>query len=221
MATAEKPKLDDFDDPDALPNGIRRPTGPMTEDEFVAWCDEDVKAEWVDGEVVIMSPASLKHVLIADWLIRVLGDFVEDRDLGLVLGTEFMIRLGKQRRWRVPDILYIGKERLGLLRPNHLEGAPDLALEIVSPDSRTRDRRDKFADYQRAGVREYWIIDPDEDELIANTLGANRRYAAIEPVDGRVHSEVIPGFFLRPDWLWRSPLPRKADVLRAMRRRGG
>ncbi len=217
MATADTTRIDD----DTLINGIRRPTGPMTEDEFVAWCDEDVKAEWVDGEVVIMSPASYKHVAIAGWLIRVLGDFVEDRDLGEVLGIEFMIRLARQRRRRVPDILFVARERLGLLRPNHLEGAPDLAMEIVSPDSQTRDREDKFADYQKGGVREYWIIDPIEEELTAFALGANRRYAAIEPVDGRVHSAVLPGFFLRPEWLWRSPLPRKADALRSMRRRGG
>ena len=218
MATADSTRIDDDD---TLVNGILRPTGPMTEDEFVAWCDEDVKAEWVDGEVIIMSPASSRHVQIATWLIRVMGDFVEDRDLGAVLGTELMIRLGRQRRRRVPDILFVARERLGLLRKNHFEGAPDLAIEIVSPDSRERDCRDKFDDYRKGGVREYWIIDPDEEELSAYALGANRRYAAIPPVDGRVHSEVIPGFFLRPEWLWRSPLPRKADVLRAMRRRGG
>jgi Uma2 family endonuclease len=217
MATADTTHLDDDD---TLVNGIRRPTGPMTEDEFVAWCDEDVKAEWVDGEVIIMSPASLKHVVIANWLIRVMGDFVEDRDLGLILGTEFMVRFGRQRRRRVPDILFIAKERLGLLRENHFEGAPDLAMEIISPDSRERDRRDKFADYQKAGVCEYWIIDPDEEELTAYALGANRRYTAIPPDAGRIPSAVIPGFFLRPEWLWRSPLPRKADALRAMRRRG-
>ena len=218
MATADTTRIDDDD---TLVNGVRRPTGPMTEDEFVAWCDEDVKAEWVDGEVIIMSPASSRHVQIATWLIRVMGDSVEDRDLGEIFGTELMVRLVRQKRRRVPDIFFVAKERLGLLRKNHFEGAPDLALEIVSPDSQTRDRRDKLADYRKAGVREYWIIDPIEEELTAYAPGANRRYAPIAPGAGRVPSSVIPGFFLRPEWLWRSPLPRKADVLRAMRRRGG
>lgn len=218
MATADSTHIDGED---TLVNGIRRPTGPMTEDEFVAWCDEDVKAEWVDGEVIIMSPSSSRHVRIVNWLIRVLGDFVEDRDLGEILGPELMIRLARQRRRRVPDILFVTRERLGLIQKNHLEGPPDLAIEIVSPDSQERDRRDKFDDYRKGGVREYWIIDQDEEELMAYALGANRRYTPIASVDGRVPSAVIPGFFLRPEWLWQNPPPRKADVLRAMRRRGG
>lgn len=218
MATADGPRVEDLDD---LMNGVRRPAGPMTEGEFVAWCDEDVKAEWVDGEVVIMSPSSYRHVLIVGWLIRVLGDFVEDRDLGEVLGPELMIRLAGPKRRLVPDVLFIAKGRLGLLQKNHLEGAPDLAIEVVSPDSQERDRIDKFADYQRAGVREYWIIDPIEEELKVYALGADRRFAEVAPVDGRTHSTVIPGFFLRAEWLWRNPPPAKRLALRAMRRRGG
>jgi Uma2 family endonuclease len=211
MATANRPEIDD-----ELMEGVRRPTGPMTEEEFVAWCDEDVKAEWVDGEVILMSPSSSRHVRIVTWLSRVVGDFVEEHDLGEVFGGELMVRFAALRRRRVPDVMFVAKGRLGLVEKNHFEGAPDLAVEVVSPDSETRDRRDKLRDYARAGVREYWIIDPDEEELRVNVLGDRGRYRKVVPREGRVTSTVIAGFYLRPEWLWQSPLPAKRAVLREL-----
>ena len=51
----------------------------MTESEFVAWCNEDVRAEWVDGEVFIMSPSNVEHDDLQIWLIRLLGEYVESK----------------------------------------------------------------------------------------------------------------------------------------------
>jgi Uma2 family endonuclease len=212
MATANTPDTDD----DGLIEGVRRPTGPMTEEEFVAWCDEDVKAEWVDGEVIIMSPSSSRHVRIVSWLDRVMGLFVRAHDLGEVFGGELMVRFAALRRRRVPDLMFVAKGRLGLVDENHFEGAPDLAVEVVSPDSETRDRRDKVRDYARAGVREYWIVDPDEEELRVNVLGDRGRYRRVVPREGRLPSTVLPGFYLRPEWLWQSPLPDEWATLREL-----
>ena len=136
-------------------NGRPVPGLRMTEAEFVAWWDEDVNAEWVDGEVVLMPPVSLEQADLFGWLYRVVGEYVERDDLGKVLGPEFSIRLSKQRRWRVPDLFVVLKHRLHLLGPTCLDGASDIAFEIVSPDSVVRDWRDKYQEYQSAGVREY------------------------------------------------------------------
>ena len=213
MATVDKHGVEEVEY--ELPNGVIRPTGPMTEDEFVAWCDEDVKAEWVDGEVIIMSPASMRHQDIADWLVAILRFYVSAHRLGRVFGSEFMIRLGPIRRRRVPDVLFITKERQHLLRPNHFEGAPDLAIEVVSPDSEDRDRRDKYLDYQAAGVREYWIIDHANEDLRVYSLDGRGLYRALPVVEGRVASTVLPGFFVRPEWLWESPLPDEWETMHA------
>ena len=191
------------------------PPGPMTEEEFVAWCDEDVKAEWVDGEVIVMSPASLGHVDLVDFLITLMRMFAEHHDSGRVLGPEFQVRLGARRRRRVPDVLFVARPHLANLRTNHLEGAPDLAIEIVSPDSVARDWREKYLDYQAAGVREYWVIDPLSRNVEAYTLTEDA-YRRIEEADGRIASLVLPGFFLRPAWLWQEPLPRVRDVLQEL-----
>ena len=201
---------------DELINGVKRPTGPMTEDEFIAWCDEDVKAEWVDGEVIVMSPSSFRHVSLVGWMSTIMRLYVSAHHLGEVVGPEFTIRFAKGRRRRVPDVLFIARERLDLLRENHLEGAPDLAIEVVSPESVDRDRVDKFRDYRAAGVREYWIIDPDERDLKVYVFDERRRYRATDEVEGRVGSTVLPGFFIRTEWLWQSPLPDEWAVVRAL-----
>lgn len=66
----------------------RPPTGRVSEEEFLAWCGADVRAEWVDGKIIIMSPASKVHARLARFLTSILGDFVDERELGEVLGTE-------------------------------------------------------------------------------------------------------------------------------------
>jgi Uma2 family endonuclease len=81
----------------------------MTEQEFVDWCrgQEGIKAEWVDGEVIVMAPANFEHVDLNGWLYRLVSQFVEARELGVVLGGEFTARFASRRRRRVPDLMFI------------------------------------------------------------------------------------------------------------------
>src|SRR4030095_7048740 len=143
------------------PAPLRTTTG-RTEEEFVVGCAQDTPAEWVDGLVVFKEPISREHDTLQWWLRNLLQFYVEARDLGVVVGPQFVTRLitPRTRSRREPDVMFIAKERLASLGANHLEGPPDLALEVVSPESETRDRRDKFREYRAAGVREYWIVDP-------------------------------------------------------------
>jgi Uma2 family endonuclease len=99
------------------------------------------------------------------------------------------------------------------LQKAHLEGAPDLAIEIVSADSGSRDWRDKRREYERYGVREYWIIDPLERRLEVFAQGPSRRYRRLRPHDGWLASTVVPGLALKANWLFQDPLPSKAWVL--------
>ncbi len=189
----------------------------LTYEEFLAWCDEDTWAEWVNGEVVMMASVSDRHQLLVDFLLRILGIFVEVHQLGIILSAPFQMKTGPDLSGREPDLLFIARAHLARLRKTFLDGPADLAIEVVSPESRLRDRGEKFAEYEAGGVREYWTIDPEARRADFFRLDAEGRYQRIAPgADGVYRSEVVPGFWLKPDWLRQEPLPPTLDVLREL-----
>ena len=188
----------------------------MTFEEFLDWLDEDKHAEWMDGEVIMHSLVSARHQLVGRFLLSTVGFFVEDKQLGVVLYDPFQMKTGPDFPSRAPDLLFVAKENLHRLQTNHLYGPADLVVEIVSPESRGRDRGDKHFEYERGGVREYWLIDPERTLAEFHLLGADGRYSlAPLDADGCFHSSVLPGLRLRVAWLWQDPLPSVRDVLRA------
>jgi Uma2 family endonuclease len=186
----------------------------MAEQEFVEWTLNRVAAEWVDGEVVLMPPVSDVHDDLDTWLIAVLRHFVESRRLGVIRHNMF-VRFARRRRRRVPDVIFIAEAHRRRIRDTFIDGAPDLIIEVVSPDSQNRDRREKYFDYEAAGVREYWIVDPLSRTLNAYALHG-RKYKHIDPKDDLVHSTVLRGFFLRPKWLFGRQRPRLTRVLKEL-----
>ena len=172
--------------------------------------------EWVDGEVIIMSPVSHRHVEFQRWLLGILMMFVEQRDLGEVGGPEFLVRLaGRKRQLRLPDVYFLSKGRMNLIRPTYLDGSPDAIFEVVSPESQSRDRREKFEQYEAGGVREYWILDPLSERVEAYRLeeGAGG-YVEIPVVEGKVGSTVVAGFYFRPEWMAAGRLPKLVAAAR-------
>ena len=186
----------------------------MTEEEFLAWVDEFTDAEWVDGEVIIMSPVGDRHADINRWLTTLLSMYIEEHDLGQIRG-DVLVRMVKPRALRVPDIYFYTTQRASLQGATIFEGPPDIIFEIVSPDSTTRDYRDKVKNYQASGVKEYWIIDPLSKRAEVNEL-VKGTFRSIEEKEGSLHSKVLKGFWLRTDWFWQMPLPKIKDVLREL-----
>jgi len=187
----------------------------MTEDEFVVWADEKVRAEWVDGRVELMSPVSVDHDQLTIFLLALLQWINDTEDAGSVYGSEVTVRLQPQHRRRLPDIKFVTRERASIVRKNCIEGAPDMVIEVVSPDSVARDYREKYQEYLAAGVREYWIVNPLTQTVEVNVL-KNKKYVAQEEIDGVLISTVIPQFKLRTAWLWKQPLPSLAKSLKDM-----
>ena len=188
---------------------------PMTEKEFEAWCDEDVRAEYVDGEVIVHTPASTRHNDMMWFLGTLLNMFVTHHDLGRILGPELQVRLRPGLR-RVPDLLFVAKARTDVIHENHIEGAPDLVIEIVSPDSVVRDWREKYFEYEAVGVQEYWVIDPQTRRMDTYRLTDEGRYTVVPFEEGVYRSQAIPDFWLRSDWLWQDPLPNVLDIAREL-----
>jgi Uma2 family endonuclease len=194
------------------------PDRKVTFEEFLDWCDEDTWAEWVDGDTIMVSPASVPHQDIGSFLENILRPFVEVHGLGKIFRAPFLMRMQSISRGREPDLFFAAKERLNLLEHNFFDGAADLVIEIVSPESIARDRGDKFVEYERAGVREYWLLDPDRRTAEFYEPGADGRYRAA-PIgdDGIYRSKVIQGFWLRVDSLWQTPMPQVVDILRELK----
>jgi Uma2 family endonuclease len=187
----------------------------MSLQEFLEWADEDVWAEWEDGKVIFLSPASFGHQKIVGFLATLLHLFLEERDMGEVLTAPFSMWLPVSKRVREPDILVVLKENLDRIKKNFLDGPADLVIEIVSEDSMLRDRGTKFAEYELDGVKEYWLIDPDREQADFFVLGEGGRFERKLPDRrGFYHSAVLKGFRLNVNWLWQSPLPKVSEVLR-------
>ena len=187
---------------------------PMTYAQFLAWADEDTYAEWVNGKVVFMSPVSREHALVKKFLMKLVDHFVEMHELGEVYDDPFQMKTGSDLPGRAPDVIFVSKENLDRLNPNYLDGAADLAVEIISLDSRARDRGEKFYEYEQGGVKEYWLIDPARKQAEFYQLGPDGYYRAMAvSADGRFDSSVLAGFWLKVDWLWQRPVPKLPQVL--------
>lgn len=101
------------------------------------------------------------------------------------------------------------------MQGTYLDGPADLVVEVVSPESRGRDRGDKFHEYEQGGVREYWLVDPAIKETEFYRRGADGAFYLVSiQEDGIFHSEVLPGFWLKVGWPWQTPQPTLLSVLK-------
>lgn len=192
----------------------------MTYEEFIDWADEDTLAEWVakpgaeKGEVVMYCPASSQHQKIAIFLGTTLHLFVEAKKLGVIYTAPFQMKLPTSGR--EPDLLFVATEHLGRVKKTYLDGPADLAVEIISPESAARDRGDKFYEYARGGVPEYWLIDYEMQWAEFYQLHGPRYHLALEGHEGKYTSSALPGFWLNIEWLWQDPLPLVLDIARTL-----
>lgn len=187
----------------------------MSYEEFLAWADEDTHAEWVDGEVVLHMPAKNPHQTLVEFLHQLLNLYAIVHLLGRVRIAPFELKLAPDGPSREPDLMFIAAANLERLTNERVEGAPDLIIEVVSSDSVHRDRVDKFDEYEAGGVLEYWILDNRPRRQRAQFYRLNEE-GLYQPMmvgsDGVFHSEVLPGFWLRLEWLWAE----QPDLLRAL-----
>jgi len=188
----------------------------MSYDAYLAWADEDVHAEWVNGEVIVQMPPTQPHQRVVTFLLQLVGMFIQLFRLGQLLPAPFEMRAVPQGSAREPDLLFVAQDHLSRLTEARLNGPADLVVEVVSDDSVTRDWVDKLAEYQAAGIPEYWIIDPRPGAARADfyLLDSTGHYQAVLLApDGRYHSTVLPGFWLRVEWLVAVEPP---DVLQTL-----
>ncbi len=182
------------------PDAARRPRGAvrrMTIEEFERMSDEDeYHHELVRGWLVREPPPKELHGSVQARVAHHLLDFVERNRLGLVV-TESGYALSEQQQTvRGPDVAFVAAARLegGPLEEHFRRGAPDLAVEILSPSNRRAEVAEKVTEYLAAGARAVWVVDPRKRSVTVHRAGADPRvYAADEDLDG---GDVLPGFRL-------------------------
>jgi Uma2 family endonuclease len=182
--------------------------GCHTFEDFCSLVQDGQKADLIDGVIYMASPDSTEADDLFGWLFFLLYGYVAKKKLGRVFGSRVAFRLD-DRHSPEPDLSFLRSECADRIEPGRVEGPPDLAIEIVSPESVERDYKIKRKQYQRAGVSEYWIIDPDKQKVLLLRRNARGRYQEVVPHRGKLYSKALPGFWIDPDWLWHD----RPDVL--------
>jgi Uma2 family endonuclease len=137
---------------------------PMTYQDLIRLPDDLLRHELIDGEHLVSPAPALRHQQVVLNLASTLRTFVRARQLGTVLVAPVDV-LFSQLDVVEPDVLYVAGTHADRLRERYVAGAPDLAVEVLSPSSRGVDRIRKRRLYAAGGVPEYWIVDPDAETL--------------------------------------------------------
>ncbi len=157
------------------------------------------------------SPVSLRHARLLNFVDGLLRPYIESKDLGELFREVVAVRLSTRNVF-LPDLAFFTSEQVPRLGATFASEAPALAVEALSEWSAERDVGPKFAEYERAGVREYWVLDP---ETLAHRFYRRQgeilvEFAAGEPV---IRSEVVPGFWMERAWLDPDHLPKVMEAL--------
>jgi Uma2 family endonuclease len=153
----------------------------------------DEKAEFINGEVIVQSPATAKHIILKKHLLVLLDAHVRVHRLGLVLDEKALV--GLTRNDYEPDINFFSRAKAEAIQPGqHTFPAPDFIVEVLSDPTAHRDRGVKFRDYAAHGVAEYWLVDPEAD-VIEQYENADGQYKLLLKLDtGTIRSRVVQGF---------------------------
>ena len=152
---------------------------------------EGDRRELIEGDFHAVPAPSIWHQTIVANLGMALRDFVKRNRLGAVLWAPTDVVLSPESVVQ-PDILFISNERRGIITEDNVSGAPDLVVEILSPSTAERDRELKRALYARCGVREYWLVDPEDSSVEVMALEEAGVDSTRAFTSGRVESAVLP-----------------------------
>jgi Uma2 family endonuclease len=189
--------------------------GAFTYDFFCAIVHEYQKGDLIDGVIYVASPENTDAAELFRWLFSLMGIYVRKMKLGRVFGSRVACRLDDENAPE-PDILFVSAKHRERITRGGVKGPPDLAIEIVSPESLERDYVKKRRQYQRFAIPEYWIIDEHERKVTLLRLDRNGKYREIAPRKGVLHSQVLQGFRLDPNWLWQDPRPDELEILQQL-----
>ncbi len=125
---------------------------------------EDKRYEILNGELYVVPAPNTRHQRLLGEMYDVLLHHVRAKQLGEVLLAPYDVVLSDETIVQ-PDLVFVSNERLGVIGEANIAGPPDLAIEILSPGTREKDLEIKRKLYASFGIREYWVVDPDEQTI--------------------------------------------------------
>ena len=157
----------------------------------------DMKAEFINGEVIMHSPATALHSEVRKRLTNLINNYVDFRYLALVQDEKALFTF--PRNDYEPDVIFFGPKKASSIKPDTLQfPPPDFVCEVLSANTEKTDRGVKFRDYEAHGVIEYWIVDPRKRTLEQYVATRGKRYELrLKSKSGEVASVAIKGMRLQ------------------------
>jgi Uma2 family endonuclease len=161
--------------------------------KFYDGLTEDGRAEFINGKVIVQSPAKNKHIVAVKLFVKLLDSYVQIHDLGFVGPEQCLVSL--TRNDYEPDICFWPKSVAGNFTKDQMKFPPPLfVVEVISPSTEVIDRGVKFDDYAAHGVAEYWIVDPDALTVEQYLLREGKYELACKASSGAIRSAIVSGF---------------------------
>lgn len=177
-----------------------RPDARLTYADFLLFPDDGQRHELIDGEHYVTPCPNFRHQKLLGRLYFAFAEHLRAHpSLGEVCFAPFDVVLSD---WDVvePDLIFVSGDQLGILTDKNIVGAPALLVEILSPSTRRRDQQIKRRLFERSGVREYWMVDPDGNAIVIHRRddnGAFPRVGELTAADNAVlTTPLLPAFAL-------------------------
>jgi Uma2 family endonuclease len=187
------------------------PTTPhdtrLTYDDFLLLPDDGLRHEIIDGEHYVTPSPNLRHQDLALRLAVSLSNHVEDRpDRGRVFIAPFDVVFSFHDIVE-PDVIFVAPDQLDILTDKNIQGTPAMVVEVLSPSTRKRDRQIKRMLYERTGVREYWLVDPESGSVTIYRRTADGSFPMAASLSAGQHetleTPLLPGWSLALARLFR------------------
>lgn len=172
------------------------------------------RVEWHAGKVVQQVTNNPQHNAILLFLSYLFKTYLDLTKQGQLILAGVPMYISDEQPAREPDLMILLPDSAERLTKQYLDGPADIAIEIISPGTGYIDRGAKFVEYEQAGVKEYWLIDPLREELLVYRLDADGIFRpAPRDASNKAASTVLAGFALDPTLLWQEVLPEAMAIV--------
>ena len=181
------------------------PPVKLTYADFVRFPDDGRRHELIDGDRYVTPSPTVRHQTISGRLHQAVGNFLEQHPLGQIWAAPLDVVLSDGNIVE-PDLVYVSRERAAVLTAQKIQGAPDLVIEILSPGTRMTDEIVKRDAYERFGVAEYWVVNP-ESRAVMVCRRRDREFENVAELTAKsgdaLMTPLLPGLRIELEHLFR------------------